>query len=301
MKHYRILLYYKYVHIDNPEGFASEHLSFCKNLDVLGRILIAGEGINGTLSGSIEQTDEYIRYMRRDPRFTDIVYKIDEADEHAFDKLFVRHKKELVTFRLQEPLDPNEISGKRLTPKEFFEAMQNDNALIIDARTDYEYDVGHFRGAIRPEIDSFKDFPEWVRNNLSGYKNRPILTYCTGGIRCETFSGFLLREGFADVSQLQGGIVTYGKDPEIQGRLFDGRCYVFDKRISVQVNQTEENVVVGRCHHCGVPTERFVNCANMLCHFQHHCCDTCEIRTKRSCSPKCELSPHRERITTADV
>lgn len=297
----RVLLYYKYVPIEDPARFTAEHLKFCKNLGVKGRILIAAEGINGTLSGTVEQTDAYMDAMRQDARFADIVYKIDEEDAHAFDKLYVRHKKELVTFRLPEPIDPNEISGKRLPPKEFYEAIQQQDVIIIDARTGYEFDVGHFRGAIRPPVDSFKEFPEWVRANLAEYKDKPVLTYCTGGIRCETFSGFLLKEGFSDVSQLQGGIVTYGKDPEVQGRLFDGKCYVFDKRISVRINMTDEDVLVGKCHHCGAATDNYVNCANMYCHFQHFCCTECEIRTKRSCSPQCEQSTHRENITLPEM
>lgn len=296
MKPVRVLLFYKYATVENPSEFATEHLMFCKNLGIKGRIIIASEGINGTLSGSPEQTEAYINHMRQDVRFADIVYKVDEEDESPFDKMFVRHKKELVTFRLPENVNPNVLSGKRLSPHEFYEAMQREDVIVIDARTDYEYDVGHFRGAIRPDVKSFKEFPEWVRNNLSQYKNRPILAYCTGGIRCETFTGFLLREGFKDVSQLQDGIVTYGKDPEIRGRLFDGKCYVFDKRISVEINHTDTHTVVGHCHHCGTPTDRFVNCANIWCHYQHHCCKECEISTQRSCSPKCRESNHREQV-----
>ncbi len=296
MKPIKVLLFYKYVKIEDPTEFAATHLQFCKNLGVKGRIIVASEGINGTLSGTLEQTDAYMSELRSNKRFEDIVFKIDDEDEHPFDKIFVRHKKELVTFRLPEQIDPNTLSGSRLSPVDFYNALQQDDVIIIDARTDYEYDVGHFHNAIRPDVKSFKEFPEWVRKNISQYKNRPILTYCTGGIRCETFSGFLLNEGFVNVSQLQGGIVTYGKDPEVRGELFDGKCYVFDKRISVEINHTDGHTIIGRCHHCGSPTDRFVNCANMWCHFQHHCCENCEISTNRSCSPECEHSKHREKV-----
>jgi UPF0176 protein len=287
-KPYRILLYYKYVHIENHEEFAAEHLKFCKELGVLGRILVAEEGINGTLSGTIEQTDKYMEYMHSDPRFKDLWFKIDEAEGHAFKKIFVRPKQELVTFRLEDDIDPNEITGKYLSPKEFYEELQKEDVIIIDGRNDYEYEIGRFRNAIRPDVKAFRDFPQWIKDNLSQYKDKKILTYCTGGIRCEKLSGHLLKEGFNDVGQLHGGIVSYSQDPEVQGRLFDGKCYVFDERISIPINRTEEDVIVGKCLHCGKTEDRYVNCANPECNIQHICCEECEPKYKRSCCKECE-------------
>jgi UPF0176 protein len=286
-KPYRVLLYYKYVHIENPEEFTAEHLAFCKELGVKGRIIIAEEGINGTLSGTKEQTDAYMAELRKDPRFTDIFFKIDEADKHTFKKIFVRHKKEIVTWRFDEDIDPNETTGKYLSPKEFYEHLQRDDVIVIDGRNDYEYELGHFRGAIRPGVKTSREFPKWIRENLGQYKDKKVITYCTGGIRCEKLSGFLIKEGFRDVAQLHGGIVTYGKDPEVQGRLFDGKCYVFDERISVPINRTEEDVIISTCKHCGTPSDRYVNCANPWCNVQHFCCEACEDEHKRSCSPEC--------------
>lgn len=286
-KPYRILLYYKFVPIEDPVAFAAEHLKFCKELGLKGRILVAEEGINGTVSGTVEQTQAYMDAMHRDPRFADMWFKTDESDKHAFKKIFVRPRKEIVTFRLDEDIDPNELSGKRLSPKEFYEKMQEDDVIILDGRNDYEYEIGHFRGAIRPDVKASREFPEWIRNNLSDNKDKTVLTYCTGGIRCEKLSGILLKEGFKDVYQLEGGIVTYAKDPEVKGKLFDGKCYVFDERISVPINQ-EEDVIVAKCHHCGKPEDRYVNCANPWCNLQHVCCPECEEKHKRSCSKECE-------------
>jgi UPF0176 protein len=285
---YRILLYYKFVPISDHEALAREHLAFCKKLGVKGRILIAPEGINGTLSGTVEQTEEYQRVMRQIPLFHDMVYKVDESDTHTFKKIFVRPKKELVTFRLEEDVNPNELTGTHLKPQEFYEKLQQDDVIVLDGRNYYEYDIGRFRGAIRPEVETTREFPEWIRENLSQYKDRPILTYCTGGIRCEKLSGFLLKEGFKDVYQLDGGIVTYGKDPEVQGRLFDGKCYVFDDRISVPINRTDEDIVVGTCYHCGKSEDRYINCANDLCHRKHVCCEACEEEHNSYCSSECE-------------
>lgn len=286
-KPYRILLYYKYVPIEDHETFANEHLALCKELGVKGRILVAAEGINGTLSGTVEQTDAYMKHMHGDPRFHDMVFKIDGADKHAFRKIFVRPRSELVTFRLENDIDPNRLTGKYLSPKQFYETLQQDDVIVIDGRNNYESEIGHFRGAIRPDVEAFREFPQWIRENLSQYKDKKILTYCTGGIRCEKLSGYLIREGFKDVSQLEGGIVTYGKDPEVQGRLFDGKCYVFDERISVQVNRTDEDIVVGTCYHCGKPEDRYINCAYDACHMHYICCEECEQEKDGFCSDKC--------------
>jgi UPF0176 protein len=287
---YRILLYYKYVPINDPEAFAKAHLTFCQSLELKGRILVATEGINGTVSGTIEQTNTYMKMMHEDSRFHDMVFKIDETEGHAFEKMHVRPRNELVTFNLDTDVNPNETSGKRLKPKEFYEALQQDDVLVLDGRNDYEYEIGHFRNAIRPDVKSSKEFPEWIRNNLAQYKDKKIITYCTGGIRCEKLSGLLLEEGFKNVSQLEGGIISYGKDPEVKGRLFDGKCYVFDNRISVPINQTEEDRIIASCYHCGNPADQYVNCANVTCDLRHISCPECLKKHQRYCSDQCQIS-----------
>ncbi|MEB2267309.1 rhodanese-related sulfurtransferase [Priestia megaterium] len=294
-KPYQVLLYYLYTPIENPEEFTDQHLAFCKELELKGRILIAAEGINGTVSGTVEQTDKYMETMKNDPRFEGIVFKIDEADEHAFKKMHVRHRKELVTLRLEEDVNPLRVTGNYLSPKEFHQAMQDENTVVIDARNDYEYDLGHFRGAVRPDIRNFRELPEWIRENKDQFEDKKILTYCTGGIRCEKFSGWLLEEGFEDVSQLHGGIVTYGKDPEVQGELWDGQCYVFDERISVPVNQ-KEHVIVGKDHFTGEPCERYVNCANPECNKKILASEENEHKYLRACSHECRVSPRNRYV-----
>ncbi|MFC4800911.1 rhodanese-related sulfurtransferase [Neobacillus sp. GCM10023253] len=289
-KPYRVLLYYMYVPIENPEEFAALHLQFCKELGLKGRILVAAEGINGTVSGTVEQTEKYMESMHQDERFADMVFKIDEEDEHAFKKMHVRHRSELVTLRLEDDINPNETTGKHLSPKEFYEAMQDPKTVVIDARNDYEFDLGHFRGAVRPDITAFRELPDWIRENKQQFEGKKILTYCTGGIRCEKFSGWLVKEGFQDVGQLHGGIVTYGKDPEVQGQLWDGQCYVFDGRISVPVNQVE-HVIVGKDYFTGEPCERYVNCANPECNKQIICSEESEHKYLRGCTHECRVHP----------
>ncbi|KML41158.1 rhodanese-related sulfurtransferase [Cytobacillus firmus] len=294
-KPYRVLLYYMYVPIEDPEEFAREHKAFCNELGLKGRILVANEGINGTVSGPVEQTDRYMEAMKQDPRFAEMVFKIDEADGHAFPKMKVRARPELVTLRLEDDVNPNEITGKYLEPKDFYERLLDEDTIVLDARNDYEYDLGHFRGAIRPDIENFRDLPNWVRENKELLGDKKIITYCTGGIRCEKFSGWLVKEGFEDVAQLHGGIVTYGKDPEVQGQLWDGQLYVFDDRIGVPVNQ-KEHVVVGKDYFTGEPCERYVNCANPACNKKILCSEENEHKYMRSCSDECRTDQRNRYI-----
>lgn len=287
---YRVLLFYKYVKIEDPETVVAEHLEACKEIGLKGRIFIGSEGINGTCSGTIEQTQKYIDMMNADERFKDIVYKIDEADEHTFKKMHVRVRKQIVNLSLEDDINPNSLTGKYLSPEAFLEQMQDENTVILDARNDYEFDLGHFRGAIRPDVRTFRELPEWVRENKDKFEGKKILTYCTGGIRCEKFSGWLVREGFEDVSQLEGGIVSYGKDPVAKGQLWDGQCYVFDERIAVPINQVE-HVIVGRDHFDGEPCERYVNCANPECNEQILCSEENEYLYMRSCTDECRVHP----------
>ncbi|MBK1810870.1 rhodanese-related sulfurtransferase [Clostridium sp. YIM B02505] len=287
MNKYRILLYYKFINIENSKEFSKEHLKLCKDIGLKGRILIADEGINGTVSGTVEQTEKYINELKRDYRFVDMIFKIDEANEHAFKKMYVRHKNSIITLLPEDDVDPNERVGRYLKPKEFYQMLQRDDVIIVDGRNDYEYNIGHFRGAIKPNVSNFKEFPKWIDDNLSEYKNKKILTYCTGGIRCEKLTGVLLDHGFDDVYHLEGGIVTYGKDTEVRGKLWDGKCYVFDERVSVRINNTDEDIVISKCTHCGEASDRYINCTNDDCHKQHICCEKCEKEQEGFCSNNC--------------
>ena len=295
-ENYRVLLFYKYVQIEDPETFAAEHLKFCKETGLKGRILVGEEGINGTCSGTIAQTDAYMEHMKNDPRFEDLWFKIDESEGHAFKKMHVRPRKEIVNLSLIDDVNPLETTGTYLSPDEFLAQMQEEDTVVIDARNDYEYDIGHFRGAIRPDIENFRDLPEWVRDNKEQLEGKKVLAYCTGGIRCEKFTGWLKREGYEDVGQLHGGIVTYGKDPVAKGQLWDGQCYVFDERIAVPVNQVE-HVIVGRDHFDGTPCERYVNCANPECNAKILCSEENEHMYMRSCSDECRTHPRNRYFT----
>lgn len=200
--------------------------------------------------------------------------------------MHVRPRPELVNLSLEDDINPHEITGEYLSPAQFLEQMQDENTVVLDVRNTYEYDVGHFRGAIRPEVENFRDTPQWVRENRELFDGKRVLTYCTGGIRCEKFSGWLKREGFEDVGQLHGGIATYGKDPETKGQLWDGQMYVFDERLTVPINQVE-HVVVGKDHFDGTPCERYINCANPECNKQILTSEENEAKHLGGCTIEC--------------
>ena len=286
---YRVLLYYNYTKIENPEQFAKEHLALCKSLGLKGRILVAEEGINGTASGTIEATQQYMDWMHNDERFKDTWFKIDESEGHAFRKMFVRPRKELVALNLEEDVDPLRLTGEYLDPKSFKEALLEEDTIVLDARNDYEYDLGHFRGAIRPDIRNFRELPEWIRENKEKFMDKKVVTYCTGGIRCEKFSGWLLREGVENVAQLHGGIATYGKDPEVKGEMWDGKMYVFDDRISVEINQVDKQII-GNDWFDGTPCERYINCGNPSCNRQIITSEENEAKHLGGCCYDCAAS-----------
>ena len=284
---YQVLLYYIYVEIENPEAYRDSHRKLCEELELRGRVIVGKEGINGTLSGTTENCQKYKAAMENEELTSSIEFKIDPEQDHVFPKLSIKARDEIVTLGLgDDDFSPNECTGNYMEPKEWCEAIKDPNAVIIDARNDYEWDLGRFKNSIRPPVPAFRDLPEWIRDNRDKFEGKKILTYCTGGIRCEKFSGFLVKEGFDDVSQLHGGIVKYGKDPEVQGEDFDGQCYVFDERIGVPVNSVNPEVVA-HCVSCGGPSERYVNCKNKECNAQHFCCEACETESKRCCSDAC--------------
>jgi len=285
---FQILLYYLYRSLADAAGYFEEHRILCERLGLRGRILIAEEGLNGTVSGSRKMTEEYMSILQKDERTRGIEFKVDSARDHAFPKLDIKLRNEVVTLALgEDDFSPTEGTGRHLSPTEWRVLMEKEDAVMIDVRNQYEWELGHFEGALLPRVQSFREFPEWVRRNRAQLKGKKILTYCTGGVRCEKFSGFLLREGFEEVFQLGGGIVSYGRDPAVQGEKFAGKCYVFDERIGVEVNRTVDATIISRCDHCGTSCDRYVNCSWSHCNRQHFCCEACEDDVMRYCNPVC--------------
>ncbi len=301
---YEILLYYLYTDIADPDDYVAQHRALCERLGLLGRIIVAKEGINGTVSGPAQATEAYRQALRAAPETAEIQFKTDPAPGHAFPKLSIKIRPEIVALGLsqEDDIDPRQTTGQRLSPEEWQKKMRQEDVLIIDGRNNYESALGRFEGALCPDLDSFRDFPKWIEEELAaqpGAKDRPILTYCTGGIRCEKLSGLLVEKGFKDVSQLEGGIVTYGKDPAVQGQGFEGQCYVFDERIGVPVNSVDPKPIT-HCRTCHEPYENYTNCAYPPCNAQIFLCPECEAKQGRYCDAACadlqSQSPHAPRI-----
>ncbi len=289
MKNYSILLYYCYAPIADPEAFREEHHRLCLSLNLRGRIIVAAEGLNGTVSGLREDCDKYMEILKADPRFAKTDFKVDVADKHAFAKLHVRHKPEMVHSKLYH-IDPNKRTGIHLEPEEFKKMKDQDDVVVLDVRSDYEHSVGRFKNSVTLPIENFRDFPEKVEELKEKYQGKKILTYCTGGIKCEKASAFLLEQGFENVYQLHGGIIKYGL--EAGGEDFEGKCYVFDNRLTVDVNRVNPKVI-SRCYICQEPSDRMVNCANPTCNIHVPMCEACGETMQGACSTTCQLDPEK--------
>ncbi len=292
MEQYEVLLYYKYVHIDDPEKLMQEQRLLCQRLDLKGRILIAAEGLNGTVEGTKENTTKYCEELTKDPRFSDIQFKKSVGTGSAFPKLSVKVREEIVTGYLgQDDIDPTKITGQYLQPEELHEWIKTGKEFyIVDMRNDYEQKSGYFEGSILSGFENFRDLPA-ILPKLKHLKNKTIVTVCTGGVRCEKASGFLVKNGFLSVYQLYGGIVSYMEKYPNQD--FKGKLYVFDNRVVMGFNiDSPEHQIVGSCRLCGQPSDHYVNCANNSCHDHFICCENCYYNDGKSyCGKACFNSP----------
>lgn len=292
-KPFQILLYYCYAKVENAEAYAEQHLKFCKQIGILGRIIVADEGLNGTVSGTPEQCRQYMEYVKADPRFAHTEFKVDDSDVHAFYKIHVRYKPEIVHLGLGRQkgwdVDPTVKTGKHINGQEFQKLKEDDDVVVLDVRSNYEHNVGRFKNAITLDIDNFREFPEKI-NELEHLKDKKVITYCTGGIKCEKASALLLEAGFKDVYQLHGGIINYSK--ETGGKDFEGVCYVFDGRVTVPVNSVNPTNI-SACYICHTPTSRMVNCANPECNVHKPICESCGWEMQGACSHECKEHPRK--------
>lgn len=288
MKDFLVLLYYHYTKIDDPAAFRDRHHLFCIELNLRGRIIVSREGLNGTVSGLRADCEKYMNALKTDNRFTGIDFKVDEHDSIAFQKLHVRLKDEIVNSGLKH-IDPAKRTGKYLEPEEFKKLKDNPDVVIVDVRSKYEHNVGRFKNAVTLDIEHFREFPGKIRE-LEPFKEKKVITYCTGGVKCEKASAFLLENGFKDVYQLHGGIIKYGM--EAQGEDFEGKCYVFDNRIAIDVNKINPKII-SRCILCGDPCDRMINCANPECNRHAPVCEACGERMEGACSEACRSHPQK--------
>ncbi len=288
MKQYSILLYYCYTQIEDPQAFREKHHFFCLDLNLRGRIIVAAEGINGTVSGLEGDCGKYMQHLKKDPRFSHIEFKVEASDNHAFQKLNVRVKSEIVNAGLPK-INPRRKSGTYVEPGEFLELKKQEDVVVLDVRSNYEHRLGKFEGAITLDMENFREFPQKLPE-LESLKDKKVITYCTGGIKCEKASAFLLENGFENVYQLHGGIIKHGL--EAGGEDFEGKCYVFDNRVAIDVNKVNPKVIAA-CHICQGKIDHMVNCANPSCNLHVPICPDCLIKYEGACSTECQKHPQK--------
>lgn len=287
-----ILLYYKYVNIPNPTEIQQWQKELCAKLGLTGRILLAHEGINGTVGGSDEAAQAYIQAMNEHPLFGGIDFKTAPGGSEAFPRMKISIKKEIVNLGI----DPEKLTVKdtaqHLTPQQLHNLLDNppEDLVIIDTRNSYEYAVGRFRNAIDPQTRYFRQFPEWIDQNVDMLKDKTVFMYCTGGVRCERATAYVNVKNIAKkVYQLEGGIHRYIE--QFPDGHFRGKNYVFDNRITVRAN----NDILSNCLNCPTPSDEYFNCKNALCNKHFTSCLSCIQNLNNTCSKTCqELIQHKQ-------
>lgn len=290
MEKFQTLLFYKYVKLADAEEFAKRQLRFCKSIGIKGRVLVGDEGLNGSVSGTPEQCQQYMDWIHSHDDFNDVWFKKEDVDRVSFAKMHVRYRPEIVTLSNgTEALDPNVMTGVYLEPEEFMEMKDQDDVVILDTRNIIEYEVGHFKNSIHLDIDHFRDLPTKLEKLKEMAEGKKVLAYCTGGIRCEKATAYLKLNGF-DAYQLHGGILNYYQ--KTGGKDFDGKMYVFDNRVTTVVNDVNPTVI-SKCYICGDACDRIINCANPECNLHEPICEKCGWEYEGACSTECKENPRK--------
>lgn len=300
---HKIILFYKYVHLSDPEAIKLWQTELCTRLGLTGRCIVASEGINATFEGTKDTIRQYVKEIEKNTKFKNIHFKYSVGTGSAFPKLSVKVRKEIVSLNLGTcDIDPNETTGTHLKPEELHQWIKTGREFyIIDMRNAYEHKVGHFENSILPSIENFRDLPKVVEQ-ISHLKNKTVLTVCTGGVRCEKASGFLIQEGFKDVYQLDGGIVSYME--KYPNEDFQGKLYVFDQRVTMGFYTDDtKHKIIGKCDACKEQSENYVNCANPVCHRHFIDCTDCLNKSggKAFCPGGCVLSRHGRKISPVEA
>ena len=292
---YKSILFYKFVNLKDPEMAVLWQKELCNRLGLKGRIILSPHGINGTLNGDIYNLKRYKSQMNASGLFRGIHYKWSESDGGEYPKLSVKARDELVSFKAPDKIEIDDELGvknkkKKLRPKELHEFIENnkEDVLFFDGRNLYESEVGKFKDAVVPIVNTSREFIDEIQDpKYNAIKDKKIITYCTGGIRCEILTVLMKNRGFNNVYQLDGGIVTYGKEFGDDG-LWEGKCYVFDGRILQPFSENAE--LISKCRECGVPTDRYSHCSNEPCGAQMIICQECEDKDVEhycvACGPK---------------
>lgn len=285
----KVILYYAFTPISDPQAIRLWQKGICSSLGLKGRILISPHGINGTLGGEMSALKKYVRATKEYPGFKKIDFKWSDGTGDEFPRLQIRVRDELVAFGNPEELivDENGVVGGgihlRSDQVEKLVEERGDEVVFFDGRNAFEAKIGKFKNAIVPDVSTTRDFVNEIESGKYDHlKEKPIVTYCTGGIRCEVLSAVMKNRGFKEVYQIQGGIVRYGRKYGDDG-LWEGSLYTFDSRMALDFS--EKTKVIGECEKCSAPTNMFHNCANVACHDLILLCDSCANQNdSRSCT-----------------
>lgn len=241
---------YRFVRLDDFESLRAPLHRVMLDNQVKGTLLLAREGLNGTIAGLRAEIDAVLAWLAKDPRFHGIEVKESYTDDNPFYRTKVKLKKEIVTMGVED-IDPNQVVGTYVDPQQWNELISDPEVLLIDTRNNYEYEIGTFEGAVNPSTDAFREFPEFVEKNLDPQKHKKVAMFCTGGIRCEKSTAFLKQQGFDEVYHLKGGILKYLEDVPQNNSKWQGECFVFDNRVTV--NHQLEKGSYDQCHACRMP------------------------------------------------
>ena len=241
---------YKFVTLPDYQEFAPRLKDHCDSLGLKGTLLLAEEGINGTVAGTREAIDGLLDYLRQDERFADLVHKESLDEDMPFYRMKVKLKKEIVTMGVAG-IDPLKIVGTYVKPKDWNALISDPEVIVIDTRNSYEYSIGTFAGAIDPNTETFREFPAYIAKNLDPAKHKKVAMFCTGGIRCEKSTAYMKEQGFEEVYHLEGGILKYLEDVPAEESLWRGECFVFDNRVAV--NHNLQKGIYDQCHGCRHP------------------------------------------------
>lgn len=241
---------YKFTRLDDFEEIQDPLKIFLESLNIRGTLLLAKEGVNGTISGDNDSIMKSLDYLQKDERLVGLEYKFSYSEKPPFKRLKVKLKKEIVTLGVSN-IDPIFSSGTYVKPADWNELINDPDVVLIDTRNNYEFEIGSFKGSINPNTETFREFPAYTKNNLEKYRDKKIAMFCTGGIRCEKSTAYLKSKGFENVFHLQGGILKYLEEVKEDESLWEGECFVFDDRVAVK-----HNLELGKydqCHACRFP------------------------------------------------
>lgn len=280
------LSFYKYFHIDDPEGYRNNLYIAMEQCGVLGRIYISPEGVNAQISLPVAKQASFEEVLKAFGLAGIRLNYAIEDDGKSFYKLIIRTRAKIVA----DGLGPGEIDfsqrGRHISASEFNAITERSDVLLVDMRNHYESEVGHFENAICPDVETFRESLPVVVSMLKDNKSAPVVMYCTGGIRCEKASAYLRKNGFQEVYQLDGGIIEYARQVERKGlrSKFHGKNFVFDERLGERISEE----IIAHCHQCGSPADSHVNCANDACHILFIQCEACKQKYRSCCSEECK-------------